>query len=242
MPNARVLLYKYDSVPVLASTKQRLTHEATELLNCIEVERDQCAQRPLIFVAHSLGGILVRQALVNAHNNPQYNPIKDYTRGLAFFATPHGGGNETLVSYGAKCARVINFITNSHQNDLMEAVTSGSLYSDMLQENWKHQLNNYRIYSFYEGTGTIVSRDSATLNMPGDVETIVRINAGHSDICRFDTSMPVDKDNYKQAIHGLKKLSNAACNHLRDILPAPPDTLPSFPTSAAELSGTHQGA
>ncbi|KAK1530190.1 uncharacterized protein CCOS01_05293 [Colletotrichum costaricense] len=94
MPNARVLLYKYDSVPVLASTKQRLTHEATELLNCIEVERDQ--------------------ALVNAHNNPQYNPIKDYTRGLAFFATPHGGGNETLVSYGAKCARVINFITNSH--------------------------------------------------------------------------------------------------------------------------------
>ncbi|KAK1530192.1 uncharacterized protein CCOS01_05295 [Colletotrichum costaricense] len=77
--------------------------------------------------------------------------------------------------------------------------------------------------------------------MPGDVETIVRINAGHSDICRFDTSMPVDKDNYKQAIHGLKKLSNAACNHLRDILPAPPDTLPSFPTSAAELSGTHQG-
>ncbi|EXF76156.1 hypothetical protein CFIO01_03549 [Colletotrichum fioriniae PJ7] len=221
MPNARVLLYKYDSVPALASTKQCLTHEATDLLNCIEVERDQ--------------------ALVNAHNNPQYNPIKDYTRGLAFFATPHRGGNEKLVSYGAKCARVIDFVTNSHRNDLMHAVTSGSLYSDMLQENWKHQLNNYRIYSFYEGIGNIVSRDSATLNMPGDVETIVKIHAAHSDICRFDTSTPDDKNNYKQVIHGLRKLSDAACNHLRDILPAPPDTLPSFPTSTAEMSGTHQG-
>ena len=39
-----------------------------------------------------MGGLLIKQALINAHNNPKYTPIKDATTGLAFFATPHHGG------------------------------------------------------------------------------------------------------------------------------------------------------
>ncbi|KAK0710048.1 hypothetical protein B0T26DRAFT_755171 [Lasiosphaeria miniovina] len=221
-PDARALIYQYDSVPVLMSTKTRLVQQATDLLYCIDMERDTCPTRPLIFVAHSLGGIL---ALVNAANNPEYTAIKQSTRGLAFFGTPHAGGNETLVSFGSKCAVVVNFVNHSSANDLVGAVKRGSQYADTLAESWKHQLTDYRIVSFYEGIGNIVPRDSAVLGMPGLVETVARIDADHSNICRFDTSVPEDMNNYKKVQHGLGKICQAALR------------LPPF-TPAAQASNT----
>ncbi|KAH8652856.1 hypothetical protein BGZ61DRAFT_374660, partial [Ilyonectria robusta] len=216
LPSARVFIYEYDSIPVLTSTKTRLTHEASDLLYCLDVDRFDCPERPIIFIAHSLGGILVKQVVYCFLRLSNQSDTHRRSRGLAFFATPHGGGNETLVSFGKKCAAVVNFVTMSAPNDLMEAVTSGSLYSDILQEGWRHQLNNYRIVSFYEGIGNIVPRDSAVLDMPGDIETQVKIEANHGDICRFDTRDLSDSQRYKKVRHGLRKLHEAALNNSPD--------------------------
>jgi hypothetical protein len=81
--------------------------------------------------------------------------LTQHRRGLAFFGTPHAGGNDTLVSFGRSCAAIVNTVMRSAPNDLMEAVSSGSLYTDILQESWRHQLNDYRIISFYEGSGNV---------------------------------------------------------------------------------------
>jgi hypothetical protein len=35
----------------------------------------------------------------------------------------------------------------------MQALEKNSLFSDVLQENWRHHLENYKIVSFYEGIG-----------------------------------------------------------------------------------------
>ena len=40
-----------------------------------------------------MGGLLIKQALIDAHNNPKYTLIRDATTGLAFFVTPHNGGH-----------------------------------------------------------------------------------------------------------------------------------------------------
>ena len=39
----------------------------------------------------------------------------------------------------------------------MEALEKGSLFSDVLQEGWRHQLSLYKIVSFYEGIGDVWS-------------------------------------------------------------------------------------
>lgn len=52
---------------------------------------------PIIFVGHSLGGVIVKQALRNAFDNPiHYKEIAISTYGVVFFSTPHFIGNVEL--------------------------------------------------------------------------------------------------------------------------------------------------
>jgi len=65
--------------------------------------------------------------------------------GLVFFDTPHSGGNESLVALGKTCAHNVTALSFTPSNDIMEAAQHGSLFSDVPQENWRHQLTSYKI-------------------------------------------------------------------------------------------------
>ncbi|KAH6662032.1 hypothetical protein B0J14DRAFT_645554 [Halenospora varia] len=136
-------------------------------------------------------------ALVNASVNPEYSSIKKATRSLVFFGTPHAGGSDKLVTMGRICSRIVTTVSTNPSNDILEAVTPGSLFSDVLDENFRHQLLSYKIVSFYEGIGNIVPRDSAVIGLPGCVEAQLAMATKHSDMCRFDPSVLADQDNFK---------------------------------------------
>ncbi|KAH8699434.1 hypothetical protein GQ44DRAFT_718113 [Phaeosphaeriaceae sp. PMI808] len=210
LPRARIFLYEYNSFPALTESKQRFIHEGSKLLACLDNERYKLKDRPIIFIAHSLGGILVKQALVNARQNPLYEPIGEATQGLFFFGTPHGGGKDALVKVGTAAARVLGTVTFSYSNDIMKAVKSGSMYSDILKEGFRHQLLKYQIVSFVEGAGTnkliIVDRDSATFGLPGDKENIVDLARNHSNLCRFDTTNAIDMASYKHVYGNMRRV------------------------------------
>jgi pimeloyl-ACP methyl ester carboxylesterase len=57
-----------------------------ERLSC-----ERIGQRRLVFICHSLGGIIVKQALRAAEISKRYKPIYSATRAVAFIATPHAG-------------------------------------------------------------------------------------------------------------------------------------------------------
>jgi tetratricopeptide (TPR) repeat protein len=56
-------------------------------------------ERPLIFISHSLGGLLVKQLLHTSCNLgvPRWREIAGATRGIAFIATPHSGSDLASV-------------------------------------------------------------------------------------------------------------------------------------------------
>jgi hypothetical protein len=58
-----------------------------------ELVRKGVTTQPIVFVAHSLGGLLVKQALQFAHSMgvPEWQAVWAQTRGVVFLASPHDG-------------------------------------------------------------------------------------------------------------------------------------------------------
>lgn len=71
---ARILTYGYDAYVVRKSVTAvtRLVDHATNLLNEYTANRDDngASSRPIIFVGHSLGGLVCQEAIILSRNNP----------------------------------------------------------------------------------------------------------------------------------------------------------------------------
>ncbi|KAH6673516.1 hypothetical protein B0J14DRAFT_50153 [Halenospora varia] len=82
IPDSRISLYIYDSSAVYGSSQSTFMDKAYELLESIRCSREDCEQRPLILMGHSLGGILIEQALINARQDKTYEHIYSTTYDL----------------------------------------------------------------------------------------------------------------------------------------------------------------
>lgn len=70
---------------------------AWDFLVALESERRQDASRPVLFIAHSLGGIIVKEMLRRSNGcqigQSYLHRIFESTIGIIFFGTPHGGAD-----------------------------------------------------------------------------------------------------------------------------------------------------
>jgi len=95
--NPRVLSVGYDS-QLLASGSvwKPLCFEDTgsAILTQLNAARVGCGDRPVVFVTHSLGGVLVKQVLLasaNAEPEDDASTLIDNVNGVVFFGVPHHG-------------------------------------------------------------------------------------------------------------------------------------------------------
>lgn len=156
VPETRIFLYEYNSTAVYGKDRDTFIGKANELLEAIRIERDDVESRPILLLGHSMGGLLIKQALINAHNIPKYTPIKDATTGLAFFATSHNGGDRRLVSLGGMVAKIATALGFQKGDDVLETLKSGSIFSEIMQQNWRHQLLKYEFISFWGAVDEVI--------------------------------------------------------------------------------------
>ncbi|KAI1397445.1 TPR-like protein [Hypoxylon fuscum] len=183
----RVMLFSYNSSPAIDAAAIKLDDHAKNLLQWLDIERQE-PQRPLIFICHSLGGLVVKEALVEANLDVTYKPIVEATKLLVFFATPHRGGN--YAGIGDVVARVVRFSLWNPSNKLLDDLKKNSDSATKRFEQSRHLYERCHVVNFFEGTpygklGIIVDKDSATLGLPGSREKQVAMHANHSSICKF---------------------------------------------------------
>lgn len=68
-----------------------LADRATNVLDLLDSYG--IGERPLVFITHSLGGLLVKQMLRNARDYGRWNAIASGTKGIVFLSTPHSGSD-----------------------------------------------------------------------------------------------------------------------------------------------------
>lgn len=98
IPQARILTFGYDAdfAHFLAATNtNRIGEHANNMANELAQLREETdsAERPILFVAHSLGGLVVEDALLAAKDNSEkyIRKLVQRARGIVFLGTPHLG-------------------------------------------------------------------------------------------------------------------------------------------------------
>jgi pimeloyl-ACP methyl ester carboxylesterase len=109
LKNARIVSWGYDSSvlkPIKSSSQASIFGHVENLLNDVCRIRDslEAEIRPIIFVGHSLGGLVIKEALIRASeylSNNQHvdlGAIYSCTKGVVFLGTPHRGSGKAGIA------------------------------------------------------------------------------------------------------------------------------------------------
>jgi hypothetical protein len=199
LSSARILTYGYDAYVVRGSVagSNRLIDHATNLLNDLSTDRDlhKAASRPIIFVAHSLGGLVCKKAILRSRNNPDAHlrNIFNCTKGVIFMGTPHKG---SWIADWAKISAGALGLVKSTNKSLLEILRTDNQLLEAIQVDFWSMIRDLRengrrleVTCFFEELplpviGKVVSKDSATLEGYNQLS----IHANHRDMVRFNSA------------------------------------------------------
>ncbi|XP_071949072.1 protein SERAC1-like [Antedon mediterranea] len=83
--------------------KRSLAARSQELLK--KLEKAGIGQRPVIWVTHSMGGLLVKQMLIDAWQSKKQQSLASKTAGVVFYSTPHQGS--AIAAYSQQASYLL---------------------------------------------------------------------------------------------------------------------------------------
>ncbi|KAK3334214.1 hypothetical protein B0T19DRAFT_148254 [Cercophora scortea] len=232
LPTARVLTYGYDtnvrSRFVGPVSKNTVGDHGWDLLCALGDFRRQAPTRPLLFIAHSLGGLVTKIALAKSEDSradkPHLHQIIEYTVGVFFFGTPHRGAELLgLMLHVLKAlAKGLSFqLNDSIVGTLMPGGdnlrTIGERFVTLAKQR------NWTVFCFQEEYGLgglfgkqVVENESSRIGDPS-VETARSIARNHMEMVRFSSCDDAEFNKVSSALHFVynKLLSNPSDERLR---------------------------
>ncbi|KAK6528437.1 hypothetical protein TWF281_009678 [Arthrobotrys megalospora] len=211
--NSRIWTYGYDADSAFGSTSSSALDFARSLLYKVSRIRDGCESHKIIWVCHSLGGIVVKTALVEAQIIPQYQPILIQTVGVIFLGTPHtGSAIATVADIGARIAGVVLPDAIMPKNrTLIKSLRKDSSRLFETAGRFANVCGDMKIFNMYEslpmiGGAKVVERESAVMNL-GRIETQVMLDGtNHRTMCRYKERTD---QNYLALLDAIKRLTRS---------------------------------
>ncbi|KAK6330555.1 hypothetical protein TWF718_002755 [Orbilia javanica] len=228
-PRARILLYMYQSAwtgPL--KVRQFMSNLAMTLLYGLKEKRKDAPRRPIVFIGHSMGGIVIAKAISIAESRRDlFGKMFEAVTGCIFFGTPFEGAS--VAAAASMFAQVSEFLnldqaTSSKLLDLMKPDDESlrDIRNEFVRLSTKMS-PKIELWCFYEEKPTdwskqiglpfrvplpkkfeeFVTRESATLTGV-DSMGLARI---HRELVKFDSF----KDTVYQLVRGpLKTIINSA--------------------------------
>lgn len=152
LPHSNIWTYGYDSALAWSGSVAGIQDFARDLLERllhIQSARKQ-TERPQIFICHSLGGIVIKKALISASLLPDYEPVRRNIKAIIFMGTPHKGSR--ISSYLTPLTRILNGLlpTSPIRSDLIGNLEVLSRTLSEVSQMSAHALSQISVISFYE--------------------------------------------------------------------------------------------
>ncbi|OTA90642.1 hypothetical protein M434DRAFT_77651 [Hypoxylon sp. CO27-5] len=200
LPSIRFVLYGYDTTLSPSSSFQTVPDLGNSLIGVLKAHGwTSPSAKPLLFLAHSLGGVIVKQALVMLAGSGQKETyIASIIKGIIFFGVPSQGmnipdifkmlGNQPNVETLVKDISVrSNYLLS------LEQQFAGISYLRNIKVYWGYETKTTRsvvaVGNTYsrEGDNTVlVTKESATSGFcHTDPHNTMQIDENHSDMVKF---------------------------------------------------------
>ncbi|KAK4068242.1 uncharacterized protein Triagg1_7485 [Trichoderma aggressivum f. europaeum] len=229
LPYCRTMTYGYNS-KLSARGVDTIMDYSRGLMEALKKIRntEELRQRPLFFIAHSFGGIILAHCLVkavqtNEDDHPTIATLHKATYGMLLFGIPHKG----LVVDDIE--QMLAGRDNHPRSSLLQQIR---LKSDLLENqltDFKNLVRDRKIVSFYETrqtrqlqfdsdsqrwerTGdfiTKVDNDSALLQLPDFMEDKIPLDSDHSMMVKFGNR---NDTGYTSALDKLQQFEQEASN------------------------------
>ncbi|EXL39109.1 hypothetical protein FOCG_18272 [Fusarium oxysporum f. sp. radicis-lycopersici 26381] len=199
LPKACILTYGYDAYVVSKSvaSSNRLIDHATNLLTDLTNDRRRrnASSRPLIFVVHSLGGLVCKEAILLSRNNPNRSRQDFFThiKGVVFMGTPHKGS--WMADWSGIPAKALGLVKSTNRS-LLEVLETNNDYLQSIHAKFLSMMREQReagrqleVACFFEElplstVGKVVSKESATF----EGYDPITIHANHVDMVKFGSA------------------------------------------------------
>lgn len=128
LPTARAVLFGYDTALVKSNSFQTITDVASFFIEQIKASSLASATKPLVVLAHSLGGIVFKEAVVALARGG--DPDR------AIFQSLVGGVLFGVPSRGMETRALLAMVRGQPNEDLVRGLTRGSDYLKSLDEQF----------------------------------------------------------------------------------------------------------
>lgn len=227
---ARIMTYGYNAH--FSSKKEQTSMTLNDFANDLlfrmrydEETEERLGQVPIVFVAHSMGGLVFKKAcklnrlyasychlsdfilVIHGQANEEYKDIISKVKAVLFLGTPHRGTD---------LADILNKVLSSSMfghspKDYVQELTKRSPTIDEMNEQFRHHASKLKIFSFYETLTTtvgpvktlILEKQSSVLGYQH--ETPQPLVANHHDVCKFSSP---DDPNYQSVKGALRSIVN----------------------------------
>ena len=210
MGAARILTFGYNASWRGASKSMATISDfAKELLYEMRFASDEAGNnldigaRPIIFVVHSMGGLVVKKAYLMGLHDDNFKNIIASVSAIIFLSTPHRGTNL------AEALNRLVAATFQSSKSFISDLNKSSHALEELNEQFRHLAPNLSIWSFYETIATnigprkimVLEKDTSILGYPSEISR--PLQADHQNICKYGS--PSDS-NYVSVRNAIKSL------------------------------------
>ncbi|KAL8780803.1 MAG: hypothetical protein Q9213_006304 [Squamulea squamosa] len=199
----RVLTFGYNAETTAfygSGSADRIQQHAHTLVAELQADRalEECSQRPIIFLCHGLGGILVKKALAYSSSRTSRNLEHLYsvftsTYAVLFFGTPHCGTEKGSWIPRSRFESVLARTRHRKESVLLSAVEKDSETLQAIADQFGALMRQFHIFFFWEEVKTKVGEESLYVVEESSAAPVIDnteragINANHAQMVRFSS-------------------------------------------------------